>query len=401
MRKWKYYFAVVILSMLFTQSPILASAGDDPVSLRVNDEPITDTNAYNYNDITYIPFRAVFEALDIPFRYDKSTQSISYTFQEELYSIDIQQEIIFTPDGGYKLLIPLLTIHQQIYIPLQYVEDLLKIEAHYIEEIKYLWVNSLDYAHDETINFLAKQYYLGDMPAKLLFTYDANPYGTLDDLYVAPDPAITQVINTKIGTIKYHSTTEAVVTTSQLSTTKAVTINRERQLHFRKQEGMWKISKISPTHLQIEMLDDVEEKVATLLQNSPNEVEKVLSDLRANYDALKGNDVKAAINAYSPLFIDDWNLRSNYNTWEEKVEHAIIFPSSQIDLLESKVIHIDDKIAAVYVKELYTELPQTYNGLYEPKELEEPYEYEKVLYLDHTDGKRWTFYTSDPLNSNY
>ncbi|HIW32105.1 MAG TPA: hypothetical protein IAA29_04890 [Candidatus Paenibacillus intestinavium] len=152
---------------------------------------------------------------------------------------------------------------------------------------------------------------------KLLFTYDANPYGTLDDLYNAPDPAITQVINTKIRKIKYYSTKDAVVTTSQLSTTKAVTINQELQLHFRKQEGMWKRSKIDPPQLQIEMLDDIEEKAATLLQHSPYEVEKVLSDL------------------------------------------------------------------------------------YEPGELEEPYEYEEVLYLDHTDGKRWTFYTSDLLYSNY
>lgn len=400
MMKWKYCITMIIISMLFTQSPVLASAKDDSVHLVINGVDMSNAKAYKHNDTIYIPFRAVFESLGIPFHYDTTTHSISYNLQGEYYSINIQEEIVFTPDGGYQLLIPLLMIHHHTYIPQEFVMNLLRLEVNYNKENNKLLVNSLDKSYDETISSLTKSYYERDIPAFRLFTYDANPYGTLDDLYSAPNPIITKVLNTQIGTIKYNSISEAVVTTSQLSTTLAVTIFQERELHFRKEGNLWKISKINPTHLQIELLDDIESKAAALMGTSPDDVEKVLSDLRNNYDALKGNDVEAAINTYSPLYIDEWNQERTYS-WEAIVEHSITYPSTREDLLEAKVIYIDDNIAVVYVKILFSELPQTYGGLYDPGELEEPYEYREVLYLDHTDGERWTFYEGDPLDLNY
>lgn len=113
MMKWKSCLMMIIISVLVTHAPELASAAkDDSIRLVVNGVDRSDAIAFKRNGTTYIPFRAVFKHLGIPFQYDKTTHSISYTFQEEPYSIDIQEEIIFTPDGGYHLLIPLLTIHQ-------------------------------------------------------------------------------------------------------------------------------------------------------------------------------------------------------------------------------------------------------------------------------------------------
>jgi len=398
--KWKYCLMMIIVSLLFAQAPVSASAKDDSVPLVVNGFGMSEAKAYQRNDTMYIPFRAVFEYLGIPFEYDGETHSISYTFQDEPYLIDIREESIITPDGGYRLLIPILMIQQRTYIPQEYVEDLLRLEVDYDEKNDKLLVSSLDHAYSDTINGLAMSFYKQDLPASQLFTHDANPYGSLEDLY-SPESAVTQVLDIRIGAIKYNSITEAVVITNQTSVTPAVSINQGLELHFRKEGSQWKISKINSEHLQIDLVDDVEEKAAALLQTSPEEVRKVLNDLQANYEALKGNDVEAAIKAYSPLYIDYWNRRVEGFPWEGIVEHQITFPSSRTDLLEAKVIYISDNTAAVYVKLLYTELPQTYDGLYEPGELEEPYEYEEVLYLDNTDGKRWTFNEGDPLGQNY
>ncbi|MFD2661301.1 hypothetical protein [Paenibacillus thailandensis] len=145
-------------------------------------------------------------------------------------------------------------------------------------------INSLDYAYNQTINSLVKSYYDQDIPADQLFTLDANPYGSPDDLYT-PDTTLAQVLDTKIDRIKYSSVSEAIVRTSQISTTPAVRRNRELELHFRKEGDMWKINKVNSIHFQNTLLDDVDEKAAALIQNSPDEVEKLLSDLRANYDA--------------------------------------------------------------------------------------------------------------------
>ena len=135
-----------------------------------------------------------------------------------------------------------------------------------------------------------------------------------------------------------------------------------------------------------------------MLQEFPEKVAKVLHDLHANYDAINGSDYNAAINAYSPIYITNWNQESSYFTWEEIVNHSTTYPTDRRDLLEAKVLDLNDHTAVVYVRVLYSELPQTFGGLYEPNDPREPYEYEEVLYLDYTENERWTFNVVDYLD---
>ncbi|MFD1956621.1 hypothetical protein ACFSL6_21160 [Paenibacillus thailandensis] len=101
MVKSKSCFMAILIRLLFTHVPVSASSSDS-VQLVVNGAPLSET-AYNRNGTLYIPFRAVFEQAGIPFEYDLQSHIISYTFQDEPYSIDITQESIITPDGGYGL----------------------------------------------------------------------------------------------------------------------------------------------------------------------------------------------------------------------------------------------------------------------------------------------------------
>lgn len=400
--KWKINIAMMTIFILFVQAtvPASASTASTPVSLFVNDLKLDQTNAFFQDDELYLPFRAIFQQLDIPIEYDKESHSISYVYQNEPYAIDITQEIIYTPNGGYRLLVSLRMVEQRTYIPQSFVEDLLRLPVEYNEKNNQVNVYSLGYAHDSTIHRLANSYYEHDIPANLLFTYDADPYGYLRHFDDAQISVLTDILDTKIGAVYYQSLTEAIVKTSQSSVTPAVSRYVEIDLHFRLEEGQWKISKFDFTKLQIDLLDDAEEKIAELLQSSPEKVNQVLSDLKANYAAKMGTDPKAALEAYSPLFIDEWN-RSTVDTWEEVIDFSIRYPSQKKELIDAKVIYVDDTTAVVYVRVRLTELAQTYDGLYEPRELEGPYEYEEILYLDNTDGKRWTFNESDPLDSNY
>jgi len=70
-----------------------ASGADDSVLLIVNCAEMKEATAFSRNNTLYIPFRTVSEHVDIPFEYDAEThtRNISYTFQNEPYLIDINE----------------------------------------------------------------------------------------------------------------------------------------------------------------------------------------------------------------------------------------------------------------------------------------------------------------------
>lgn len=396
MYKLRSLVILIVSCMIFSLLPHDVLAERSTLSIYVNDSKLEHAEAISQHETVYLPFRAIFENLGYTFNYDAENKSIKLWIGEDTFIIYLDEDMIEFSEGMYYLDKPIEFIQQRSYFPREVMEEVFKIAISHNVINNKVDVKELDYAHEKTLKGLVNSYYNRSLSPRKLFTADVSPYGPIEtnEFY---DTVLSEPVEIDIGEFLFSSVTEASVTTNYESLTPAIKKKLVIKLNFRKENNSWKISKIDHEDYKVSLLEDTNQKEQALLQNSPKEVAKVIGDLKNYYDANNGTDYEAAIQTYSPLHIKYWNSMTT-SKLEEIIKHSIMYPNTKRELKEARVLYISDKIAAVYVRVLHTELPQTYGGTVEFVELDEAFEYEDILYMDHTDGERWTYYEEEPLN---
>lgn len=390
---------LLALSLIVTLFPQKSDAASkNTLSIAVNDIVLPYAEAIYRDNMIYVPMRAVFEAFGYEITYDHEYSSVEFQIGDIAYELYIHEEIIESSRFTYYSEWPFLLIKQKTYVPLDMFEDLFLFEIKLDEKYYRLDFQAMDAANDEPILALMDGYFTRSIEPKDLFHPKFQRYGSPIELYAFSKTVLEKFTELNIGNITYESLTEASLVTHYTSATPGVRIEAKAMFKLAKYDGQWRIYKEDYKYKNIFPTEDYDEKHQALLEAKPVEVNQVLESIARYYDAKKGSDFQAALNTYSPLYIREYNDLVRGSTWDESLAYNMKYPDYREDLLEAKVLYLDDQYAAAHVRVQITDLPQTYDGTMKQKDLIEPYEFEEILYLHHSDENRWTYYQNDYID---
>lgn len=374
-----------------------AAAAKDNVQVIVNGVKLAQAKAVLEKGETLIPFRALFEALGGKVGYDKETEALTGELDGEIMRLWLGEDIIEYKQKTYYLSNPIKTIHNRTYLPIRIAGEVLGFEVAFDKRSRTVTFTKFGFGQDETIKQLLQGFMKRNLeqPLKDLFIggYEDLIYLN-ENLYEGYGPY--RSFDTWVRNISYSSSSTAVVSAGYHSQTQVLDESVELRFSLLKAGGNWKISQYEWVHFNMQLPDDADITANNLVEKNPEAVQQILRDLSAYYKAMNEENYEQALQFTSPLFIADWNskIMMEWANYENIIKHRFEETATTEQLLEARVLYMDDSYAAVHALILHN---KQING----EKAEEPYKYEFIISMDLIDGKRWTYNSEIDINGDY
>lgn len=373
------------------------TASNENMQVIVNGAKLPNAKAILKNGETLLPFRAFIEGLGGKVGSDPETDALIGELNGETLKVWAGEKIMEYKQKGYYLSSPVRIIQNRTYLPIRSAAEVLGYEVVFEKKSLTVTLTKYGFGQDKSIERLLEGYMERSLkqPLQDVFIDGYEELIYLDEqLYEGYGPY--QSFETWVGVIEYPSSTRAVVTAGYRSETQVLYESVETEYFLIKVGTAWKIYKVNPRHFQMELPSDVNNTVIELEENKPAAVQNVLQDLHAYYKAMNEENYDQAMSFTSPLYIADWNSRAqDWYKYEKILKNRFENTKTKEELLEARVLYMDDSYAAVHARILNSE------QLDGEDEVEEPYEYELIISMDLIDGKRWTYNSELDINGDY
>lgn len=144
---------MTLIVLLFTAIPAYASGG---IVVMIDEDPMTFTSNQGYPSIiegrTFVPLRAVFEALGAQLNYDPSTKSIEASKGERIINLTVNKEWAKVGKEIKKLNAPPRLINNRTYVPLRFIGEALGCQVDFAAKsnIKTITITTADETNNES-----------------------------------------------------------------------------------------------------------------------------------------------------------------------------------------------------------------------------------------------------------
>lgn len=404
MRKRVVIYAFLIAALIvLSAGPASATATTSAKTrILINEASLEGSEVIAVNGVTLVSFRALLDALGGKIGYDGETGAVTGRLNGKTIRIWADEALFEYEDQGYGFPMPVKAVKGRLYVPVRALGAALGYQLSYDSSNRSFRLTKYGFGQDGYVRELLEAYYRGThQPLSDLVTLD-NP----DRIYLEASSSRKKIPNRSfefwMGDIVYLSDKEAAVTAGFRSETQAVSSSVERRFYLRREQGQWKIANAEWVHFTQDLPKDADESAKQLLATRQLETQRVLRDLEAYYEAMSEENLEQAMKSLSPYFVEEWEKATitdeTYGAFLEELFDDE-YSNSVEELLDARVLYLDDSVAAVYARILYSE--ENSNPNVKESERSYTHEYELVVEMDLTPVGRWTFYRDWDLNGDY
>ncbi|MFD0620688.1 copper amine oxidase N-terminal domain-containing protein [Paenibacillus sp. GCM10027629] len=397
--KKQLFTVCVSMCLLLLGSAVSFAANAKGTEIIVNGVKL-NARATVIEGTTFIPYRSLFEAMGAKIGFDKDAQEISAEIDGGTMYLWMGEDIVEYKNKRYFLPEPIRTIEGSIYVPLRFIGEALGYQIVYNQDYNRITFTKFGYGADDSIRKTLTGYLQEDKhkPLSDLFSQD-YPYP--DILYVNEAsesfPRVFPIKNyeTWVNKIEYLDNNTAVVHAGYSYETQVLNESSETRFVLNKEKSGWKISKMDPIHLKIDVPKNIDVTADGLLVNKSDQIGKVLQDLNTYYTAMNEKNYETAIKSISPTVIKKWNEKVTYGKYEDIIKEEFNKTITTHKLMNARVLYVDQSHAVVNAK---VEFTQRYNG---DSKVIGPHVYDLLISMDWVDNDRWTYYSEYDLDANY
>ncbi|QMV42760.1 copper amine oxidase N-terminal domain-containing protein [Cohnella cholangitidis] len=402
MRKIIVLYAFLIAAVIVLSAGPASATESAKTRITINDVSLEGSEVIAVNGVTLVSFRALLDAFGGKIGNDGETGAVTGRLNGKTIRIRADEALFEYEDQVYDFPIPVKAVKGRLYVPVRALGAALGYHLSYDSSNRAFRLTKYGLGQDGYVRELLEAYYRGTrQPLSDLVTLD-NP----DRIYLEASSSRKKIPNRSfefwMGDIVYLSDKGAVVTAGFRSETQAVSSSVERRFFLRREQGQWKIANAEWVHFTQDLPKDADESAKQQLATRQTETQQVVRDLETYYKAMNEENLEQAMKSLSPYFVEEWEKATitdeTYGSFLQELFEGDY--SDRVEkLLDARVLYLDDSIAAVHARILYSEENNNPNL----KESERSYtqEYELLVEMDLTPEGRWTFYRDWDLNGDY